>query len=46
MNIEWDDVGAWNAVQKISATCDDGNVKNGDIMALDTKNSLDRKSVV
>lgn len=40
LNIEWDDVGAWNAVQKISAQSDDGNVKNGDIMVLDTKNSL------
>ena len=40
LNIEWDDVGAWNSVQKISPACDDGNVKNGDIMVLDTKNSL------
>ncbi len=40
LNIEWDDVGAWNAVQKISAQSDDGNVKNGDILAVDTKNSL------
>ena len=40
LNIEWDDVGAWNAVQKISAQTEDGNVTNGDIMAMDTKNSL------
>ena len=40
LNIEWDDVGAWNAVQKISIQSDDGNVKNGDIMVLDTQNSL------
>jgi mannose-1-phosphate guanylyltransferase / mannose-6-phosphate isomerase len=40
LNIEWDDVGAWNAVQKISAQSEDGNVKNGDILVLDTKNSL------
>ena len=40
LNIEWDDVGAWNAVQKISAQSEDGNVKNGDVLALDTKNSL------
>lgn len=40
LNIEWDDVGAWNSVQKISAQSEDGNVKNGDIMVLDTKNSL------
>ena len=40
LNIEWDDVGAWNSVQKISAQSEDGNVKNGDIMAVDTKNSL------
>ena len=40
LNIEWDDVGAWSAVQKISVQSDDGNVKNGDVMALDTKNSM------
>ncbi len=40
LNIEWDDVGAWNAVQKISAKADDGNVKTGDVYAMDTKDSL------
>ena len=38
--IEWDDVGAWNAVQKISSRNDEGNVLNGDVLALDTQNSL------
>ena len=40
LNIEWDDVGAWSAVQKISAQSEDGNVKTGDVFAMDTKNSL------
>ncbi len=40
LNIEWDDVGAWSAVQKISAQSDDGNVKHGDVLAMDTKNSM------
>lgn len=39
-DIQWDDVGAWNAVQKISRRNDQGNVFNGDVLALDTHNSL------
>ena len=39
-DIQWDDVGAWNAVQKISRRNDQGNVINGDVLALDTHNSL------
>ncbi len=39
-NIEWNDVGAWNAVHDISPSNDDGNVTTGDVMTLDTTNSL------
>ena len=39
-DIQWDDVGAWNAVQKISTRNEHGNVINGDVFALDTQNSL------
>lgn len=38
--IEWDDVGAWNAVQKISARNAEGNVTTGDVLTFDTRNSL------
>lgn len=40
--ILWDDVGAWNAVHKISDRCAQGNVTTGDVLALDTRNSLIR----
>jgi len=40
--IEWDDVGAWNAVHQISERTSDGNAVSGDVIALDTKNSLVR----
>jgi len=40
--ILWDDVGAWNAVHKISDRCAAGNVTTGDVLALDTRNSLIR----
>jgi len=39
-NIEWDDVGAWNAVQKISPRNEHGNVTNGDVLAFNTRNSF------
>lgn len=42
--IHWDDVGAWNAVHKISDHCASGNVTSGDVLALDTRNSLIRAS--
>lgn len=38
--IEWDDVGAWAAVHRISDTDDEANVLTGDIIAIDTRNSL------
>ncbi|NJM82188.1 MAG: mannose-1-phosphate guanylyltransferase/mannose-6-phosphate isomerase [Tabrizicola sp.] len=40
--VEWDDVGAWNAVYQISERDPDGNVLYGDVVTLDTKNSLVR----
>ena len=36
----WDDVGAWNAVYQISDRDSDGNVLHGDVIAMDTRNSL------
>jgi mannose-1-phosphate guanylyltransferase / mannose-6-phosphate isomerase len=40
--IEWDDVGAWNAVHQISERTSDGNAITGDVIAMGTKNSLIR----
>ncbi len=38
--VEWDDVGAWNAVYKIADQDPDGNVLHGDVIAMNTHNSL------
>ncbi|WP_374645568.1 mannose-1-phosphate guanylyltransferase/mannose-6-phosphate isomerase [Tabrizicola sp.] len=38
--VQWDDVGAWNAVYQISDQDRDGNVLHGDVMAVNTRNSL------
>ncbi|MES2542811.1 MAG: mannose-1-phosphate guanylyltransferase/mannose-6-phosphate isomerase [Pseudomonadota bacterium] len=38
--VEWDDVGAWNAVYKIADHDQDGNVLHGDVIAMNTRNSL------
>lgn len=38
--VQWDDVGAWNAVYQIAERDDDGNVLHGDVIAMNTKNSL------
>lgn len=38
--IEWDDVGAWNAVYQISEPDADGNVLHGDVVTVNTRNSL------
>lgn len=40
--ILWDDVGAWTAVHKISDRSASGNVTTGDVLAIDTRNSLIR----
>ena len=42
MDVKWDDVGAWASVYDVNTKSDDGNVISGDIMALDTTNSLIR----
>ncbi len=39
-HIDWNDVGAWTSVHAISDKCGDGNVTNGDVISLNTKNSL------
>ena len=38
--IEWDDVGAWSAVHRISGRDEMGNRLSGDVVAIDTRNSL------
>lgn len=38
--VQWDDVGAWNAVYQISDRDADGNVLHGDVIAMNTHNSL------
>lgn len=42
IDVKWDDIGAWAAVYDVNAKSDDGNVLTGDVMALDTTNSLIR----
>jgi mannose-1-phosphate guanylyltransferase / mannose-6-phosphate isomerase len=41
-DVQWDDVGAWNAVHQISDSDGDGNVTTGDVVAMDTTNSMIR----
>lgn len=40
--MQWDDIGAWAAVYDVSAKSDAGNVTLGDVLAMDTTNSLIR----
>lgn len=42
IDVKWDDVGAWASVYDVNVKSDDGNVTNGDVMTLDTTNSLIR----
>ena len=42
IEVQWDDVGAWSSVYDVNTKSDDGNVTNGDVMTLDTTNSLIR----
>lgn len=42
IDVKWDDVGAWPSVYDVNVKADDGNVINGDVMTLDTTNSLIR----
>lgn len=40
--VKWDDVGAWAAVYDVNLKTAEGNVTSGDVMAVDTTNSLIR----
>jgi mannose-1-phosphate guanylyltransferase/mannose-6-phosphate isomerase len=40
VQMEWSDVGSWDAVWKLGSKDADGNVGRGDVVALDTSNSL------
>ena len=40
VEMQWSDVGAWDAVWKLSAKDDAGNAVQGDVVAVDTRNSL------
>lgn len=42
ITVKWHDIGAWAAVYDVNAKCDDGNVTNGDVLMIDTTNSLVR----
>ena len=39
-NFGWDDVGSWLAVGRIKENDKDGNVVNGNVVAIDTKNCV------
>lgn len=39
-NFGWDDVGSWLAIERINTTNEHGNVVNGDVITIDTKNSI------
>ena len=36
----WDDVGSWLALERINPSTDDGNTVSGDVITIDTKNSV------
>ena len=40
VNIEWDDVGAWNSVYNVNERTAEGNVVSGDVITLQTRNSF------
>jgi mannose-1-phosphate guanylyltransferase/mannose-6-phosphate isomerase len=42
VNMDWSDVGSWSAVWQISPKDDADNVKQGNVVAIDTKSSLVR----
>lgn len=39
-NFGWDDVGSWLALERFNRTNDQGNVVNGNVISIDTKNSI------
>ena len=49
VQMQWSDVGAWDAVWALGSKDEDNNVTQGDVLAIDTRNSLlrsDGKAVV
>ena len=42
IDVKWDDVGAWPSVYDVNTKSDDSNVTSGDVMTLETTNSLIR----
>jgi mannose-1-phosphate guanylyltransferase / mannose-6-phosphate isomerase len=42
ITVRWNDIGAWAAVYDVNAKTEGGNVTNGDVVAMDTTNSLIR----
>jgi len=42
VDMEWSDIGSWQALWDVSKKDDDGNVVHGDVILEDTKNSLVR----
>nr|WP_287413211.1 mannose-1-phosphate guanylyltransferase/mannose-6-phosphate isomerase [Pseudodesulfovibrio sp.] len=39
-NFDWDDLGSWEAMYRLGDKDEDGNVIQGDVLAMDCKNSL------
>ncbi|SKA76657.1 mannose-1-phosphate guanylyltransferase [Caloramator quimbayensis] len=39
-NFGWDDVGSWTALERIQNTDEDGNVKSGNVISIDTKKCI------
>ena len=39
-NFGWDDVGSWLALERFNRTNDSGNVVSGNVISIDTKNSI------
>lgn len=42
LDVEWSDVGCWTSMQAIGTADDNGNVMSGDVISVDTKNTLVR----
>ena len=40
VQMDWSDVGSWDAVWKLGSKDEEGNVTEGDVLALDTRSSL------
>lgn len=42
LNVRWSDVGSWSAMYDVQQADENGNVLQGDVVALDTKNTMVR----